>query len=349
MSNGLKIGIVGATGLVGRELISIIERSGLGVDKFEVFASDRSSGTSISFRGDPILISQLSEDLALDLDYLFFCTRSEISAKFIPIFAERGIICIDNSSKFRLVDGVPLVIPEINLAALNDHKNIIANPNCSTIIALMALAPLHNAFGLRGFCVSTYQAVSGAGKNGVTSLIDDMNGDSELSMKIFGHQIALNVVPKIGEIDEIGYSTEEQKMCNESRKILAKNDLKVSAMCVRVPVMRAHSMSIFASFSVTPNLSEAKNILKENRYVDFHGEDSVPCPLDSGWNDFCSIGRLRPDSFVENGLSMWVVGDQIRKGAALNAFQIMLSTGQANVRQLRPLQTEITRKQAVNP
>ncbi|MDR3273997.1 MAG: aspartate-semialdehyde dehydrogenase [Puniceicoccales bacterium] len=322
--NGLKIGIVGATGLVGQELASIIGQSDLVIDDLRFFASERSSGISINFRGQDITVSELCESDTPNLDYLFFCACPRISERFIPIFSKRGIVCIDNSSKYRMQDGIPLVVPEINSHALKGHQNIVANPNCSTIIALMALMPLHDAFELTGFCVSTYQAVSGVGKSGISALMNDLNGDHEASTKVFGHQIVFNALPKIGDIDETGYSTEEEKMRNESRKILDKSELRISAMCVRVPVMRAHSMSIFASFKKQVNPREAEEILRGSKSVDFCGDNSFPCPLDMGGKNLCAVGRLRMDSFVENGLSMWVVGDQIRKGAALNAFQIML-------------------------
>ncbi|MDR2720818.1 MAG: aspartate-semialdehyde dehydrogenase [Puniceicoccales bacterium] len=323
--SGLKIGIVGATGLVGQELVSIIERSSLEVNDLRFFASGHSSGMYLNFRGESISVIELAEDVSFDLNYMFFCVCPRVSERFIPIFSKRGIVCIDNSSRYRLRDDVPLVIPEINSQTLKNHRNIIANPNCSTIIALMALAPLHEIFGLRGLCVSTYQAVSGVGKNGISALMNDLEGDSSLAIDTFGHRIAFNAVPKIGEIYETGYSVEEQKMSDESKKILARNDLRISAICVRVPVMRAHSMSIFASFEKLVDLNKAKSTLEQSENIDFCGEGIFPCALDVSEKDLCKVSRLRTDSFVENGLSMWVVGDQIRKGAALNAFQIMLA------------------------
>ncbi|MDR1255717.1 MAG: aspartate-semialdehyde dehydrogenase [Puniceicoccales bacterium] len=323
--SGLKIGVVGATGLVGQELVSILEQSELEVSGIKFFASERSSGTFLSFRNQNYPTTELRENDAPDLDYMFFCTCPRISAKFIPIFSERGIICIDNSSKYRMQADVPLVVPEINAHALKGHGNIIANPNCSTIIALMALAPLHNAFELSGFCVSTYQAVSGVGRSGVSALMDDLAGEHGTSMATFGQQIAFNALPQIGKIDETGYSFEEKKMCDESRKILNRNELRISAMCVRIAVMRAHSMAIFASFKKQIDPVQAENVLKQDKNIVFHGDGSFPCPIDVDGKNICEVGRLRMDSFIENGLSMWVVGDQVRKGAALNAFQIMLA------------------------
>jgi aspartate-semialdehyde dehydrogenase len=189
----------------------------------------------------------------------------------------------------------------------------------------MALAPLHDVFELDGFCVSTYQAVSGAGRDGIMALMDDIDGHHDLSTKIFGHQIGFNALPKIGEIAENGYSSEEQKMLNESRKILGEWGLKVSATCVRIPTVRAHSMSILASFKKKPDLAEAKDILRKNENIRFYDGNAFPCSLDVSEESLCAVGRLRTDSFMARGLSMWVVGDQIKKGAALNALQIMLA------------------------
>lgn len=319
------IGIVGATGSVGEELLSILEHSKIEVNNLKLFASERSNGTKVRFRGNEIIREPLNKDSAKGLDYMFFCTEASISQQFIPIFSKLGTICIDNSSAYRLSINVPLVIPEINSKTLKKHDNVIANPNCSTIIALMALYPLHKQFTLNGFCVSTYQAVSGTGKNGIMALENDLKGEHELSIETFGCQIAYNVIPRIGQIDTKGYSLEENKMQDESRKILEIEELKISAMCVRVPVLRAHSMSMFASFKKPFDLNIAIEILKHNRCIDFYENETFPCALQYSNKDKCGIGRLRKDEFLDNGSSFWVVGDQIRKGAALNAFQIMLA------------------------
>ena len=322
--SGLKIGIVGVTGLVGEELIKIINKSSIEFENFKLFASERSCGTEIVVQGKKYIVEPLTKDSGNGLDYAFFCADVGTSKAFIPAFCGSGVVCIDNSSAYRMDPRVPLIIPEINPRELKKDALIIANPNCSTIIALMALQPLHELFFLRGFCVSTYQAVSGAGKSGIGALESDESGDHELSHEVFGEQIARNLVPKIGDIDEFGYSVEENKMCYESRKILKKESLKISAMCVRVPVIRAHSMAIFASFEKNFDKNSAIIALKNDRYLDFYENDDFPCPLRYSDCDKCGVGRLRSDSFLENGASFWVCGDQIRRGAATNAFKIML-------------------------
>ncbi len=322
--SGINIGIVGATGLVGEELISIINNSFIEIKECRLFASEHSEGIKKNIRGTQSTVNKLDTNSANGLDYIFFCADNNVSKNFIPLFSRQGVICIDNSSAYRLSPEVPLVIPEINSQDLKKNCGIIANPNCSTIIALMALYPLHRLFQLNGFCVSTYQAVSGVGKNGILALHEDLEKDNhELSNKIFEKQIAYNAVPKIGNIDELGYSTEENKMCYESRKILNIEDLKVSAMCVRIPVLRAHSMAIFASFEKTFDLKLAKEVLSNVDYLDFYDGVDFPCAVEYSKCDKCGVGRLRNDAFLSNGASLWVCGDQIRKGAAMNAFQIM--------------------------
>lgn len=321
---GLKIGIIGATGLVGEELIDIIEHSSVDISECRLFTSERSCGTKISIHGCEYRTEQPNIDSANGLDYIFFCADIETSRTFIPIYSKKGAICIDNSSAYRLVPNVPLIIPEINSKNLNLNDHVIANPNCSTIIALMALYPLHKLFSLSGFCVSTYQAVSGVGKNGFRALKADEAGDHKLACEIFGEQIAYNVIPKIGDIDESGYSSEENKMQYESRKILGDDSLKISAMCVRVPVARVHSMSIFANFQKKFDKSAAIDAFRDDKYLDFYDDDNFPCTLRYSKRDKCGIGRLRIDSFLDNGASFWVCGDQIRRGAAMNAFKIML-------------------------
>ncbi len=323
--SGLRIGIVGATGLVGEELIKIFNQSSINLVECRLFASERSCGVKKFVQDRELVVDQLSADSATGLDYIFFCSDVITSKKFIPIFSKHGVVCIDNSSAYRLDNNVPLIIPEINSQDISKHDYIISNPNCSTIIALMALYPLHKLFGLTGFCVSTYQAVSGMGKNGFLALKNDELGDHALSSEIFGEQIAYNVIPKIGTIDDFGYSTEESKMQNEARKILNVPDLKISALCVRVPVLRAHSMSIFASFQEKFDKAAAVDVFKKHEYLDFYNDTNFPCPLKYSGHDRCGVGRLRTDTFLENGASFWVCGDQIRKGAAMNAFQIMLA------------------------
>lgn len=319
---GKKIGIVGATGLVGTELLSLFEEREVHFQELRLFASDKSCGKIVHCDGQEYKVERLVKDRLLGLDYIFFCSTKEVSHEYVPFAAENGACCIDNSASFRQDPRVPLVVPEINKEDAGRHNGIIANPNCSTIIALMALFPLHKLFDLTGFCVSTYQAVSGVGYKGIKSLIDDSNEESSMSASVFGEQILHNAIPKIGDFFEDGYSSEEIKMLNESRKILSLQNLKVSATCVRVPVVRAHSMSIIAQFRKKVDLNIAKESLASAEGVDFFDKGTFPTPLRQAGRNNISVGRLRINTFLENALEMWVVGDQIRKGAALNALQI---------------------------
>ena len=317
-----KIGIVGATGLVGTELLSLFEEREVSFQELRLFASDKSFGKIVHCDEQEYEVERLVKDRLLGLDYIFFCSSKEVSHEYIPFAADHGACCIDNSASFRQDPKVPLVVPEINKEDARKHKGIIANPNCSTIIALMALFPLHKLFAMTGFCVSTYQAVSGVGYKGIKSLIDYSNKENSTSASVFGEQILHNAIPKIGDFFEDGYSSEEIKMLNESRKILSLQNLKVSATCVRVPVVRAHSMSIIAQFRKKVDLDMAKEGLTSADGVDFFDRGTFPTPLKQAGRNNISVGRLRVNTFLENALEMWVVGDQIRKGAALNALQI---------------------------
>lgn len=317
-----KIGIVGATGLVGTELLSLFEEREVSSQELRLFASDKSFGKIVRCNEQEYEVERLVKDRLLGLDYIFFCSTKEVSNEYVPFAAENEACCIDNSASFRQDPKVPLVVPEINKEDARKHNGIIANPNCSTIIALMALFPLHKLFDLTGFCVSTYQAVSGVGYKGIKSLIDDSNKENSTSSSVFGEQILHNAIPKIGDFFEDGYSSEEIKMLNESRKILSLQNLKVSATCVRVPVVRAHSMSIIAQFRKKVDLDMAKESLASADGVDFFDRGTFPTPLKQAGRNNISVGRLRVNTFLENSLEMWVVGDQIRKGAALNALQI---------------------------
>lgn len=317
-----KIGIVGATGLVGTKLLSLFEERKVPFQELRLFASDKSCGKIVSCNEKEYEVEKLVKDRLLGLGYIFFCSSKEVSREYVPFAADHGACCIDNSASFRQDPRVPLVVPEINKEDARKHKGIIANPNCSTIIALMALFPLHKLFAMTGFCASTYQAVSGVGYKGIKSLIDDSNEENSMSASVFGEQILHNAIPKFGDFFEDGYSSEEIKMLNESRKILSLQNLKVSATCVRVPVVRAHSMSIIAQFRKKVDLNIVKESLASAEGVDFFYKGTFPTPLRQAGRNNISVGRLRINTFLENALEMWVVGDQIRKGAALNALQI---------------------------
>lgn len=281
--------------------------------------------------GENLRVEETKPDSFNDLDFAIFSAGSDNSIKFAHESVKRNCVVIDNSSAFRMDSSVPLVVPEINPSDLDNHQGIIANPNCSSAIALMAIYPLHKRFGLKRFFASTYQAVSGAGAMGPISLDQEVQEmvtgapvPNALS-SVFPHPIAFNLIPHVDQFREDGYTKEELKMRNESRKILSLPNLKVSCTCVRVPVYRAHSISINAEFVNSVNLPDAKQALGSFSGLDFverHEENVYPMPIYSSEKENCQVGRLRVDHASDNGLAFWVTGDQLWKGAALNAIQI---------------------------
>ncbi len=323
------VAIVGATGAVGREMLVCLEERNFPLSKITLLASTRSAGKKLTFRGEELTIKELTADSFHGIDIALFSAGGGISKEFAPFAAEAGCVVIDNSSAFRMDPDVPLIVPEINgKDALNPPRNIIANPNCSTIITLMGLAPLHQAFGLKGIIASTYQAVSGSGAQGIIELEDQMKAlvsGNPVETNVYPHQIAYNVIPHVDVFQDTGYTKEEQKMLHEGRKILGLPELKVTCTCVRVPVMRSHSISITAIFDKDPSVEEARAAFKGKpgiRLVDDPGNALYPVPLGTTGNDDCEVGRIRKDQVLPNSLALWVVGDQVKKGAALNAVQI---------------------------
>ncbi|MDA7917352.1 aspartate-semialdehyde dehydrogenase [Akkermansiaceae bacterium] len=323
------LAIVGATGAVGREMLVCLEERNFPLGKLTLLASARSAGKKLTFRGEEIPIQELTKESFAGIDIALFSAGGGISEQFGPAAASAGCIVIDNSSAFRMDPEVPLVVPEINPeAAQNRPRNIIANPNCSTIVTLMALAPLHRAFGLTGVIASTYQAVSGSGAQGIIELeeqIKAINSGAPIEKKVYPHQIAHNVIPHVDIFQESGYTKEEQKMLHEGRKILDLPELKVTCTCVRVPVMRSHSISVTAIFEKTPTVEAAREAISKTpgiQICDDPSSDLYPTPLDTTGKDDCLVGRIRLDQVIPNALALWVVGDQVKKGAALNAVQI---------------------------
>ena len=326
-----RIGIVGATGAVGQEIIRLLEKREFPVAEARLLASARSAGREIQACGNLETVRETSAEAFNGLDMAIFSSGSQSSQEFAEVARRQGCVVIDNSSAFRMDADVPLVVPEINGDALETHRGLIANPNCSTAVALMGLYPLHKRFGLKRFIASTYQAVSGAGAAGVAELNDqtktvlaeephEPNPDS-----IFPHPIAYNLIPHIDDFREDGYTKEELKMSNESRKILGQPQLKVSCTCVRVPVYRAHSISINAEFEAPVNVPDAKEALEDFSGVelwDLPNALRYPMPINYTEKEVCGVGRIRVDHALTNGLAIWVVGDQLWKGAALNAIQI---------------------------
>lgn len=327
--NSPHVAIVGATGAVGVEMLLCLEQRNFPLGKLKLLASARSAGKKMIFRGEEVTVEELTHDSFAGVDIALFSAGGGISKEFGPSAAAAGAVVIDNSSAFRMDDDVPLVVPEINpQAAKNRPRNIIANPNCTTIISLMALKPLHDAFGLKSIVASTYQAVSGSGAQGIVELEEQMkaiHSGEPVTLKVYPRQIAFNVIPQVDVFTENGYTKEELKMLNEGRKIMDLPELKVSCTCVRVPVYRSHSVSITALFE-RPVDPDAARKAYEGRpgihVVDDIANQLFPVPLDTTGKDDCLVGRIRKNLVFDNALDLWVVGDQVRKGAALNAVQI---------------------------
>ena len=326
-----KIGIVGATGAVGQEIINLLEKREFPVSEARLLASSRSAGREIQACGNLEVVSETTPDSFKGLDIAIFSAGSQNTEIFADSASKNNCVVIDNSSAFRMEENVPLVIPEINGDELESHRGIISNPNCSTAVALMSLFPLHKRFGLRRFFASTYQAVSGAGAEGVAELDEQVK--EKLSGQtgepnddpVFQHQIAFNLIPHIDSFREDGYTKEELKMRNETRKILQNPSIQVSCTCVRVPVYRAHSISINAEFDSPVNVPDARTALENFEGVelwDLPNALRYPMPIDYSEKEVCGVGRLRLDHGFKNGLALWAVGDQLWKGAALNAVQI---------------------------
>ncbi|HZJ08502.1 MAG TPA: aspartate-semialdehyde dehydrogenase [Trueperaceae bacterium] len=324
----MRVAIVGATGAVGAELISLLAERSFPITSLRLFASARSAGKSVAFTNRTLTIEELPADGDLAADVVFSSAGTALSREHAWRWAAHGATVIDNTSAWRMDESVPLVVPEVNGEAAAEHRGVIANPNCSTIIALMALAPLHRAFELKRAVVATYQAVSGAGAAGIDELRDQtqavLNGEEPRRAK-FKHQIAFNVFSHDSEVGDDGYNAEERKLSEESRKILSAPHLAISATCVRVPVFRAHSEAIHAEFARPVKVSEAEAVLRAApgvALVDDRAENTFPMPLAAAGRDVTLVGRLREDSSRPGGLALFVAGDQIRKGAALNAVQI---------------------------
>jgi aspartate-semialdehyde dehydrogenase len=324
------IAVVGATGAVGEEILLCLDQLKVPHQEIKLLASARSAGKTLPFQGKDLVIQELTEDAFASVDIALFSVGSDIVKTFAPLAAEAGAIVIDNSSAYRMDDNVPLVIPEINGEdAKNVPRNIIANPNCTTIVTLMALNPMHQAFGgCETLIASSYQAVSGSGAQGIAELEDQVKayaGDQPIEVNLYPRQIAFNVIPQVEPITENGYTKEEMKMQNETRKILHAPNIRASATCVRVPVLRSHAVSATAQFASKPDVEAARQAIKEApgiELVDDRDVPSYPTPLDVANGNDCMVGRIREDLALDNSLAFWVVGDQVRKGAALNAVQI---------------------------
>jgi aspartate-semialdehyde dehydrogenase len=317
------IAIIGATGAVGVELLAVLARRAFPVRKLRLLASARSAGKVLRFAGEDIAVEELREDSFAGVDLAFFSAGGETSRRFAPLAAAAGATVIDNSSAFRMNPDVPLVVPEINGADAKTHRGIIANPNCTTAVTLMALYPLHLAFGVRRIFAASYQAVSGTGARAIAEL-ERQASDLSAAPEVYPHRIAFNVLPHVDSFLENGYTTEEMKMQNEARRIMHLPDFRASVTCVRVPVYRAHSVAVSAEFERPVSVDEAREVLAKAPGVDLVDEpqrNAYPMPLNAAGKDNCEVGRVRVDCALENGLAFWVSGDQLLKGAALNAVQ----------------------------
>jgi aspartate-semialdehyde dehydrogenase len=328
MSKSLHVAIVGATGAVGIELIKLLEKRKFPVGKLTLLASARSAGKKLKFAGQDVEVQALGPDSFKDVNVALFSAGGSISKEFAPIAVKSGAVVVDNSSAFRMDGEVPLVIPEINAADIKKHKGIIANPNCTTAITLMALYPLHREFRVRRIIASSYQAVSGTGAQAIEELRQQVQAIAEgrpVEKKVYPHQIAFNVLPHVDSFLDTGYTKEEMKMQNEGRRIMHHQTFKASVTCVRVPVYRAHSVAVSAEFEKPVSLDRARNVLSKAPGIDLVDQPAIneyPLPLYCAETDNCQVGRLRYDCALDNGLAFWVAGDQLLKGAALNAIQI---------------------------
>ena len=323
-----KVAILGATGAVGKEMMKILAERSFPISELHLLASERSVGTVLEWQGKPISVELACESAFEGMDIVLGAAENDIAKKFAPAIVKAGAVFVDNSSAFRMDPNVPLIVPEINPEDANNHNGIIANPNCSTIITVTAVNALNALSPIRTMIASTYQAVSGAGAGGPIELaeqVEALRTGKSIETKVFPHQIAYNLIPQIGGEQFEGYTSEEMKMQNEGRKIMHLPDLKVSCTCVRVPVVRSHSISVQMHFDRKITVEEAREVIAKApgcKLVDDLAKKEYPMPLETSDQDIVFVGRIRPDLTDENGLCLWCCGDQVRKGAATNAVQI---------------------------
>jgi aspartate-semialdehyde dehydrogenase len=324
------IAIVGATGAVGQEMIRILEERNFPVGKLKLLASERSKGREVEFKGEKLIVEQLEENSFKNIHIALFSAGASRSREYAPKAVQSGAVVIDNSSAFRMEPDVPLVIPEINAHRVADYRKrgIIANPNCTTAITLMALKPLHDIAKIRRVIASSYQAVSGAGAQAIEELrlqtLAWLQG-KPFETRVFPYQIAFNLIPHIDSFLENGYTKEEMKLHHETRKILEDESIQVAATTVRVPVFRAHSVALNIETERKITVEQARKAIEDFpgvKLVDDPYSAKYPMPIEAAGKDECFVGRIREDYTIPSGLNLWVVGDQLRKGAALNAVQI---------------------------
>ena len=322
------VAVLGATGAVGQEMIKVLQERNFPVGKLVPLASARSAGKTVKFHGEDVTIQEATDTAFRGVDIVLGAAENDIARKFAPAIVASGAVFVDNSSAFRLNPEVPLIVPEVNPEDVKNHKGIISNPNCSTIITVTAVNALNTVAPIRTMTASTYQAVSGAGAGGPIELMNEVEALREgktYEPKVFSHQIAFNLIPQIGGEQFEGYTSEEMKMQNEGCKIMHLPKLKVSCTCVRVPVVRSHSISVSCHFDVPVTVEQAREVIAKApgcKLVDDLKNKQYPMPLDTSDQDIVFVGRIRPDLTDDNGLCLWCCGDQVRKGAATNAIQI---------------------------
>ena len=328
MANGLNVAILGATGAVGTEILTLLEQRSFPVKTLKLLASHRSAGTSLTFNGESLLVEALDESAFKGIDLVLASAGGAISQEWLPRAVAAGAIAVDNSSAFRMDPTVPLVIPEVNPAAAHQHQGIIANPNCTTILMALAVWPLHQVQPVKRLIIATYQSASGAGARAMEEVKQQaqaiLAGESPMA-EAFPYPLAFNLFPHNSPLNELGYCQEEMKMVNETRKIFNDPSLRISATCVRVPVLRAHSESINIEFHQPFAPTKAKAILSQApgiKLVEDWTRNYFPMPMEASGQDDVLVGRIRQDISNDHALELWLSGDQIRKGAALNAVQI---------------------------
>ena len=322
------VAVLGATGAVGQEMIKILQERNFPVGKLVPLASARSAGKTLKFRGEDVVIQEAREDAFQGVDIVLGAAENDVAKALAPAIVAAGAVFVDNSSAFRMDPKVPLIVPEVNPEDVAWHNGIISNPNCSTIITVTAVNALNAIAPIKAMTASTYQAVSGAGAQGPVELMNEVealrNGES-YEPKVFSHQIAYNLIPQIGGEQVDGYTSEEMKMQNEGRKIMHLPELKVTCTCIRVPVVRSHSISVSCHFDKPVTVAQVREVLKDApgvKLVDDLAKKQYPMPLDTTDQDIVFVGRIRPDLTDDCGISLWCCGDQVRKGAATNAIQI---------------------------
>ena len=322
------VAILGATGAVGQEMLKILQERKFPVGKLVPLASARSAGKTLKFNGEDVVIQEARDDAFEGVDIVLGAAENNIAERFAPAIVKAGAVFVDNSSAFRLDPNVPLIVPEVNPEDVKNHHGIISNPNCSTIITVAAVNALNQIAPIKAMTASTYQAVSGAGAGGPIELMNEVEALREnkpIQPKVFSHQIAFNLIPQIGGEQFEGYTSEEMKLQNEGRKIMHLPELKVSCTCIRVPVVRSHSISVSCHFDVPVTVEQAREVIARApgcKLVDDLANKQYPMPLDTTNQDLVFVGRIRPDLTDDHGICLWCCGDQVRKGAATNAVQV---------------------------